>query len=135
METRDDESVGPLSIVSSLEFSLQSGIEEAAVGRFRNLNILLPRSQFTYDLGTLGSTHSVFPPPLNLEVLSRVGVVGIEHRDTGTPSRFYELSATRNHRNCPVALDLAIHEVVQHVYDEDGVSSIIVVDVGCDCSF
>jgi hypothetical protein len=135
METRDDESVGSLPIVSSLEFSLQSRIEEAAVGRFRNLDIFFPRSQFAYDLGTLGSTHGVFPPPLNLEILSCMGVVRIEHRDTGTPSRIYELSATRNHGNGPIALDLAIDEVVKHVHDKDGVPSLIVVDVGCDCGF
>jgi len=50
-------------------------------------------------------------------------------------SRFYELSASRNHGNGPVALDLAIHEVVQHVYDKNGVPSVIVVHMRCDCSF
>src|SRR6267143_967524 len=135
METRDDESVGSLPIVSSLELSLKSRVEEATVGCLRNLNILLSRSQFAYDLGTLGSTHGVFPPPLYLEILSCMGVVGIEHGDTGTPSRICEFSATRNHGNGPIALDLAIHEVVQHVDNKDGVPSVIIVHMGCDCSF
>ena len=133
METRDDECVGSLPIVSSLELSLQSRIEEAAVGCLRNLNILLTRSQFAYDLGALGSAHGVFPPSLNLEILPRMGVVGIEHRYTCTMSRIDELCATRNHGNGPIALDLAIHEVVQHVDNKDDVPSVIVIHVGCDC--
>jgi hypothetical protein len=64
-----------------------------------------------------------------------MGVVGIEHRESRATSGIYELSATRNHGNRPIALDLAIHEVVQHVHDEDRVPSVIVIDVGCDCSF
>jgi hypothetical protein len=62
-------------------------------------------------------------------------VVGIEHRDTGTTSRVYEFAATRNHRDGPIALDLTIHEVVQHVHDKDGVPSVIVVHMRRDGSF
>jgi hypothetical protein len=64
-----------------------------------------------------------------------MGVVGIEHRDSRVASRIYELSAARNHGNGPIALDLAIHEVVQHVHDKDGVPSVIVVHVGRDRGF
>src|SRR6266705_2296473 len=109
--------------MSSLEFTFQSSVEETAVGCLGNLNILLTRSQFAYDTRTLRATHSVFSPPLNLEILPRMGVVRIEHRASCTTSRVYELAATRNHRDRPITLDLAIHKVVEHVHDKDGVAS------------
>jgi len=121
--------------VSSLEFAFQSGVEETAVGCLGNLNIFLPRSQLADDPGTLGATHSVLSPPFNLEILPRMGVVRIEHRDACTTSRVYQFAATRNHRDRPVALDLTVYKVVQHVNDKDGVPSVIVIHVRCDCSF
>jgi len=120
--------------MSSFEFAFQSSVEETAIGRLGNLNILLSRSQFAYDLGTFGATHGVFSPPLNLEILPRMGVVRVEHGDSGTTGRVYEFAATRNHRDGPIALDLTIDKVVQHVHDKDGVPSVIVVHVRCDCS-
>ena len=135
METRDDQGIGSLSIVSSLEFSFQSGIEEAAVGCLGNLNILLPRPQLANDLCTLAATHRVFSPSLNLEILLCMGVVRVDHRDRGAPGRIDELAATRNHRNGPIAFDLAIHKVVQHVYDKDSVPTVIIVNVGSYSSF
>src|SRR5437016_5537489 len=121
--------------MSSLEFAFQSSVEETAVGCLGNLNILLSRSQFAYDPGTLGATHSVLSPPLNLEILLRMGVVRVEHWHTSSMGRVYEFDATRNHRDRPVALDLTIYKVVQHVHDKDGVPSVIVIHVRCDCSF
>src|SRR3989442_679544 len=85
--------------MSSLEFTFQSSVEETAIGCLGNLNILLSWSQFAYNLGTLAATHGVFSPPFNLEILPRMGVVRIEHRDTRTPSRAYEFAAARNHRD------------------------------------
>src|SRR5438552_16370524 len=64
-----------------------------------------------------------------------MGVVRIEHRDACATSRVYEFTATRNHRNRPVALDLTIYKVVEHVNDKDGVPSVIVIHVRYDCSF
>src|SRR5881392_1150876 len=64
-----------------------------------------------------------------------MGVVRIEHRDACATSRVYEFDATRNHRDRPVALDLTIYKVVQHVNDKDSVPSVIVIHVRCDCSF
>jgi len=121
--------------VSSLEFAFQSGVEETAVGCLGNLNIFLSWFQFAYDPATLGATHGVFSPPLNLEILPRMGVVRIDHRDTCTTGRVYEFAATRNHRDGPIALDLTIHEVVQHVHDKDGVPSVVVVHMRCNGSF
>src|SRR6266702_5222264 len=119
--------------MSSLEFAFQSSVEETAIGCLRDLNILLSRSQFAYDPGALGATHGVFSPPLNLEILPRMGVVRIEHGDTSTMGRVYEFTAARNHRDSPIALDLTIDKVVQHVHDKDGVPSVVVVHVRCNC--
>ena len=135
METREDESVGSLSIMSSLEFAFQSRIEEAAVGCFGNLNIFLSRPQLAYDSGTSGAPHSVCTPPFNLEILLRMGIVGIEHGDGSTTSRVYEFAAAWNHRDSHIAFDLAINEVAQHVHDKYSVPSVIVVNMGKDCGF
>src|SRR5437867_11552381 len=120
--------------MSSLEFAFQSSVEETAIGCLRDLNILLSRSQFAYDPGALGATHGVFSPPLNLEILPRMGVVRVEHGDSGTTGRVYEFAATRNHRDGSIALDLTIDKVVQHVHDRDAVPSVIVVHVRRCCS-
>src|SRR6266536_979284 len=87
--------------MSSLEFAFQSSVEETAIGCLGNLNILLSRTQFAYNTGALGATHGVFSPPLNLEILPRMGVVRIEHGDTSTTGRVYEFTAARNHRHSP----------------------------------
>src|SRR5438034_11039320 len=119
--------------MSSLEFAFQSSVEETAIGCLGNLNILLSRSQFAYDPGALGATHGVFSPPLNLEILPRMGVVRIEHGDTSTTGRVYEFTAARTHRYRPIALDLTIDKVVQHVPYKDGVPSVLVVRARSDC--
>jgi len=64
-----------------------------------------------------------------------MGVVRIEHGDTSTTGRVYEFTAARNHWDSPIALDLTIDKVVQHVHDKDGVPSVVVVHVRCDCGF
>src|SRR5437867_11893976 len=121
--------------MSSLEFAFQSSVEETAIGCLGNLNILLSRSQFAYDPGALGGTHGVFSPPLNLEILHRMGVVRIEHGHTSTTGRVYEFTPARNHGDRPSALDLPIDKVVQHVHDKAGVPSVLVGHVRCDCGF
>src|SRR5439155_15432086 len=118
--------------MSSLEFAFQSSVEETAIGCLGNLNILLSRSQFAYDPGALGATHGVFSPPLNLEILPRMGVVRIEHGHTSTTGRVYEFTAARNHRDRLIALDLTIEKVVQHVNDKDGLRWFLVVHVSAD---
>src|SRR5438876_12202653 len=68
-------------------------------------------------------------PAFDLEILPRVRIVSVEHWNTAAPGRVDHVEAARNDRDSPVAFDLAIHVVVQHIDDEDGVSPILVVDM------
>src|SRR5437870_13207605 len=97
--------------MSSLEFAFQSSVEETAIGCLGNLNILLSWSQFAYNPGTLGATHGVFSPPLNLEILPRMGVVRLEHWDTSTTRRVYEFTDAWNHCDSSIAFDRTIDKV------------------------
>src|SRR6266567_4804050 len=115
--------------MSPLEFAFQPCVEEATVGCLGNLCIFLTRSKITYHPCTLAAAHSMFSPSFDLEIPTSVGIVGVEDRDASTTCRVYQISSARNHRHGPVALDLTIYEVVQHVDNEHCVSSILVIDM------
>src|SRR2546427_7599548 len=99
--------------MSSLEFAFQSSVEETAIGCLGNLNILLSRSQFAYDPGALGATHGVFSPPLNLEILPRMGAVRKNQGDTSPTGRAYEFPAARNNGDTPIPFNFTIEKIVK----------------------
>src|SRR5213593_4736724 len=115
--------------MASLEFTFEPGVEEAAVGCLGNLHVSLAWSEFAYHSRASTTAHGMLAPAFDLEILPGVRVVSVEHRNTAAPGRVDQVAGARDHRDSPVAFDLAIHEVVQHIDDEDSVPAILVVDM------
>src|SRR5712692_5984308 len=113
-----------------LQFLFQSCVVEAAVRPFWYLEFFFAGPQLPNYLGAAGPPHCMFSPPVHLKILPNMRIVDVENGYAGASGRVDKLPCPGNHGNSPVALDLPVDKIVEHVNNQYRVATVFVVDVG-----